>query len=169
MPRTLDPSRRRNRLRLAFALGLGAFGVGALVWGAWPLGVILLGLALWQLGMAALIAFRPGAYALELDDRGFRVHDVFGRVSHDLRWGEVAALRAVNVNAYSFVVVAWVCHQRRAKRGRLRWVRGARDDDGCMPDTYAMRAERLMMLMYDFAAQTSTTTGSTIGRRLSRR
>jgi len=118
----------------------------------WPLAVITLAIAGWLFAMAALIAFRARSYELHLDRRGFRVHDLFGSVTHDVRWGEVVDLIPVNVNAFSFIVVAWVCAPRRPKHGRLRWRRGTAHDDGCMPDTYGMRADRLIALMHEHAA-----------------
>jgi hypothetical protein len=147
----LRPSRKRQAVRIGLALWIGAFGVGGVLWGAWPLALITLAIAGWLLAMAALIAFRPRSYELHLDGRGFRVHDIFGNVAHDVRWGEVVDLIPVNVNAFSFIVVAWVCAPRRPKHGRLRWRRGTASDDGCMPDTYAMRADRLIALMYEHA------------------
>jgi hypothetical protein len=79
------------------------------------------------------------------------VHDIFGNVAHDVRWSEVVDLFPVNVNAYSFIVVAWVCSPRRSKQGRLRWRRGTANDDGCMPDTYGMPADRLIALIQEYA------------------
>jgi hypothetical protein len=145
---TLRPSRRRNLLRAVVALVVCAFGVGGIVAGAWPLGVVVLAIGLWVLAMAALVAFGPRAYRLDVDDRGFRVHDLFGRVVHDVRWPELVDLRVVGANAYSFLVVAWVCNPRRPKHGRWRWKRGTADDDGCMPDTYGMKADELARLMW---------------------
>jgi hypothetical protein len=147
----LRPSRRRNAFRVFVALWIGAFGIGGVFWGAWPLAIVLLGFTAWMLVLAALVAFKPRAYELHLDDRGFRVHDVFGRLAHDVGWTELVHLLPVNVNAYSFIVVAWVCSPRRPKQGRLRWRRGTKDDDGCMPDTYGMRADRLIVRMTERA------------------
>jgi hypothetical protein len=155
-PRVLKPSRRRNAVRLLFVLWIGAFGVGGVFWGAWPLAVVLLGVAGWVLAVALLVAFQPRAYELYLDTRGFRVHDLRGRVAHDVRWSEVVALRPVSVNAYSFTVVAWVCNPRRPKHGRLRWRRGTEHDDGCMPDTYTMPAAELIALMTEYAGGAPT-------------
>ena len=143
-----------------FVLWIGAFGVGGVIWGAWPLAIILLAVAAWVQGVALLVAFGPRAYELRLDTTGFRVHDLRGRVAHDVPWREVVQLLPVNVNAYSFIVVAWVCHPRRPKQGRLRWRRGSKDDDGCMPDTYRMRADELIRLMTSYweAGQTGRVT-----------
>jgi hypothetical protein len=149
-PRALKPSRKRNAVRLFVAFWLGALGVGGVFWGAWPLAIVLLGVAGWILAVALLVAFGPRAYELQLDAAGFRVHDVRGRVAHDVRWSEVVQLLPVNVNAYSFIVVAWVCSPRRPKHGRLRWRRGTNDDDGCMPDTYGMRGDELIALMQSY-------------------
>jgi hypothetical protein len=123
-------------------------------WGAWPLAIVLLAVAAWILAIALLVAFGPRSYELWLNAAGFRVHDLRGRPAHDVRWSEVVALRPVSVNAYSFIVVAWVCSPRRPKHGRLRWRRGTGDDDGCMPDTYGMRADRLIALMTEYAGAT---------------
>jgi hypothetical protein len=146
----LKPSRRRNVVRQLFVLWIGALGVGGVIWGAWPLAIVLLAVAAWVGAVAFLVAFGPRAYELHLDAAGFRVHDLRGRVAHDVRWSEVVRLRPVNVNAYSFIVVAWVCQPRRPKHGRLRWRRGSKDDDGCMPDTYRMRADELIRLMQSY-------------------
>jgi hypothetical protein len=150
--KVLRPSRKRQVVRIGLGLWIGAFGVGGLIWGAWPLALITLAIAGWLFALAGLIAFRARSYELHLDGRGFRVHDIFGNVAHDVRWGEVVDLIPVNVNAFSFIVVAWVCAPRRPKQGRLRWRRGTADDDGCMPDTYGMRADRLIALMHEHAA-----------------
>jgi hypothetical protein len=107
---------------------------------------------LWQLSMAWLIAFHEHSYELHLDSDRFRVYDIFGNVAHDVRWTEVVQLIPVNVNAYSMVVIGWICSPRRPKQGRLRWRRGSKDDDGCMPDTYGMPAERLLTLMHEHAS-----------------
>jgi len=160
-PRVLEPSRKRNFFRLLYCLWLGAFTVGGIIWGAWPLALILGAFVAWQLAMAWLIGFHRGSYELHLDSRGFRVHDIFGKVAHDVRWSEVVQLVPVNVNAYSMIVVAWVCHPRRPKEGRLRWRRGAKDDDGCMPDTYGMRADELIGLMHEYAAAAPPAFGHT--------
>jgi hypothetical protein len=151
-PRVLRPSRKRQAIRIGLGLWIGAFGVGGLLWGAWPLALVTLAIAAWLFAMAALVAFRPRSYELRLDDRGFRVHDMFGKVAHDVSWDEVVDLIPVNVNAFSFIGVAWVCAPRRAKQGRLRWRRGTEHDDGCLPDTYGMRADRLIGLMREHAA-----------------
>jgi hypothetical protein len=138
---------------------LGAFGVGGVIWGAWPLALILLGIVAWQVTMAWLIAFHPHSYELTLDDRGCLVHDIFGNVAHDVSWDEVVELLPVNVNAFSFIVVAWVCAPRRPKQGRLRWRRGTKNDDGCMPDTYGMRADALINLMHEYTAAAPRASG----------
>lgn len=163
-PRVLRPSRRRNAVRIVVGLALCAVGTAMLVTGFWG-GLVLLGIGLWPLSMAALIVFRPHAYELQLDDRGFRVHDLFGRLVHDVTWPEVRALIAVGANAYSFIVVGWVLSPRRPKRGRWRWKRGTKDDDGCMPDTYGMKADELMDAMYSYAevrSRTAPATGVTL-------
>jgi hypothetical protein len=148
--RVLLPSWRRNAVRIVVGVVLCAVGTAMLATGFWG-GLVLLAIGLWPLSMAALIVFKPRAYELQLDDRGFRVHDLFGRVVHDVTWPEVRALIAVGANAYSFIVVGWVLSPRRPKRGRWRWKRGTRNDDGCMPDTYGMKADELMEAMYSYA------------------
>jgi hypothetical protein len=158
--RVLQPSRRRNALRLVVGLVLCGVGAAMLATGFWG-GLVLLAIGLWPLSMAALILFGPRAYELQLDERGFRVHDLFGRVVHDVTWPEVRALIAVGANAYSFIVVGWVLSPRRPKRGRWRWKRGTKDDDGCMPDTYGMKADELMDAMYSYAGVRSRTAPAT--------
>jgi hypothetical protein len=56
----------------------------------------------------------------------------------------------VGLNAYSYVVVAWVLSPRRPKRGFWRWKRGGKEDDGCMPDTYGLKQDELMNLMWRY-------------------
>ena len=130
-PRVFHPSRRRNLFRIAF-------------------GVVPLAIGLWPLSMAMLIAFRDDAYRLELDEDGFRVRDLLGRVVHDVGWHELRGLMPVGANAYSFIVVGWVLEPRRPKRGRWRWKRGGKDDDGCMPDSYGVKPDDLMNLMWSY-------------------
>jgi hypothetical protein len=145
----LRPSGRRTALRAVLGVLVGGLGIGAATSGAWPVGLVLVAVGGWLLAMTALILLRPRAYELHVDDAGFRVHDILGRPAHDLRWTEVVDLFPVNVNAFSVIVVAWRCEPRRPKQGRLRWRRGTRDDDGCMPDTYDRRADELIFLMSD--------------------
>jgi len=145
--RVLRPSRRRNALRVAIGVVLCAFGTAMLATGYWG-GLVPLAIGLWPLSLAFLVAFRAPAYELHLDENGFRVHDAFGRVAHDIGWAELADMKVVGANAYSFLVLAWVCSPRKPKRGRWRWKRGAKDDDGCMPDTYGMKADELGRLMW---------------------
>jgi hypothetical protein len=67
----LRPSGKRQAARIGLGLWIGAFGVGGLLWGAWPLALVTLAIAGWLFVMAALIAFRPRSYELHLDRRGF--------------------------------------------------------------------------------------------------
>jgi hypothetical protein len=147
--RVLRPSRRRNAVRIAVGLALGAVGTAMLATGYWG-GLVLLAIGLWPLSLAILVAFRARAYELHLDEDGFRVHDAFGRLTHDVSWLELVDMRVVGANAYSFLVLAWVCSPRKPKHGRWRWKRGTKDDDGCMPDTYRMRADDLARLMWSY-------------------
>ena len=147
--RVLRPSRRRNAFRIVIGVALCAVGVAMLATGFWG-GLVPLAIGLWPLSLAFLIAFRARAYELHLNDGGFRVYDAFGRLTHDVGWTELVDVRVVGANAYSFLVLAWVCSPRKPKHGRWRWKRGAKDDDGCMPDTYGMKADELGRLMWSY-------------------
>jgi hypothetical protein len=147
--RVLRPTRRRNVRRALYGVLLSAAGIAMLVTGYWfGAGVLLIGL--WPLSMSALVAFWPRAYELHLLDDRFQVFDLFGRLTHDVPWRDVVAMQFVGVNAWSDVVVAWVCSPRHPKRGRWRWKRGTEEDDGCLPDTYAMAGDDLMNLMWSY-------------------
>lgn len=148
-PQVLRPGKRRTALRAFLGTVALVIGIGATTSGAAPIGipVALVGAFLWA--MTLLILLKPRAYELHLDDRGFRVHDIFGRPVHDVAWSELAGLRPVNVLT-TVIVVAFVCSPRRPKHGRIRWRRGTADDDGCMPDTYDQPADRLMTTMYGY-------------------
>jgi hypothetical protein len=132
-PRVFRPSRRRNAFRWAFGLVLCALAAAMFATGYW-VGVIPLVIGLWPLSVAALITFGRDAYRLELDDRGFRVNDLFGRVAHDVAWHDVRALAPVGMNAYSFIVVGWQLA----------------DGEGHMPDTYGVKTDDLMNLMWSY-------------------
>jgi hypothetical protein len=148
-PKVFHPSRRRNLRRAVYGIALAALGIAMLATGYW-FGVVPLAIGLWPLSMAVLVAFRPHAYELQLLEDRFRVYDLFGRLTHDVPWDDVVGMNFVGANAYSFVVVGWVCSPRRPKRGRWRWKRGTADDDGCMPDTYGVDGEELMNLMWSY-------------------
>jgi hypothetical protein len=107
-------------VRVVVGVVVGGFGTAMLATGYWG-GLVLLAIGLWPLSLAALVAFRPRAYELHLNEDGFRV-------------------------------LAWVCNPRKPKHGRWRWKRGAKDDDGCMPDTYRMKADELGRLMWSYRA-----------------
>ena len=148
-PRVLRPSGRRTAFRAFLGAVVLVFAIGATTSGAAPIGVPLIAVGAWLWAMTACILFVPRSYELHLDDRGFRVHDIFGRPAHDVVWSELATLVPVLVNA-SITVVAFVCLARRPKQGRLRWRRGTDHDDGCMPDHYGMKPEALIELMSGF-------------------
>ena len=133
--RVLKPSGRRTAFRFLLGAGVLVFAIGGTASGAWQLGVplILVGLFLWA--MTACILFVPRAYELHLDDQGFRVHDLFGRPVHDVPWSEVVSLHGVH-GLPGLVVVGWLRSPRPPRQGRIRWRRGTKTDDGCMPDHY---------------------------------
>jgi hypothetical protein len=62
------------------------------------------------------------------------VNDLFGRVAHDVGWHELRGLAPVGRNAYAFVVVGWILD----------------GDEGCMPDTYGVKPDDLMNLMWEY-------------------
>jgi hypothetical protein len=89
--------------------------------------------------------FHPRAHVTELDERGFRTHDLLGRRVHEVAWDEVVRLTVFHKDAWlwmtTVVVVAWRCEPRRPGSGRRRWVRGGRnflgeEIDGALPDPY---------------------------------
>ena len=133
-PRSLRPGRRRNAFRWLFGLVLCGVAVAMFATGYW-VGVIPLVIGLWPLSVAVLILFKRDAWTLSLDEHGFRVNDLFGRVAHDVSWGDLRGLRPVGRNAYSFIVVGWVL---------------ANDDEGVMPDTYGVKPDDLMNLMWSY-------------------
>lgn len=130
--RVFRPSGRRNAFRWVFGLVLCGVAAAMFATGYW-VGVIPLAIGLWPLSVAVLISFSRDAWTLSLDERGFRVNDLFGRVAHDVSWHELRGLMPVGRNAYSFIVVGWVLEN---------------DDDGCMPDTYGVKPDDLMNLMW---------------------
>ena len=142
----LKPSPRPTPFRFLVGTVVLVIATGATTSGAWVLGGPLIGVALFVLAMSVCIVLLPRSYELHLDERGFVVHDIFGRPAHVVAWSEVALLVPVLVNA-SFLVVAFVCDPRRPKQGRLRWRRGTRYDDGCMPDHYGRKPEELIAEM----------------------
>ena len=144
--RVFTPSRRRTAFRAFIGTAVFVFGLGGTTSGAWLIGVPVMAVGVWMWAMTACLLFVPRAYELHVDDRGFRVHDLFGRAVHDVAWSELAGLAPVLVNA-SIVVVAFVCAPRRPKQGRWRWRRGTKHDDGCMPDHYGVKADELIAVM----------------------
>jgi hypothetical protein len=151
MPRRLRASWRRNLVRVLLALLIGVFGIGAATSGALLIGLPVILIAAALLAMAIFIAFAPRSYVLELDDDGFRVHDLRGRVAHDVRWSELRRLLPVSANAFAFTVVGWELSPRREGHGFWRWTRGTKHDDGCLPDTYGMKPDAMMDLMLEYA------------------
>ena len=143
----LRPRRLRIAARAVIGLPLGAAGVAALAGGSW-VGLVLLALGLLLLGLWAQMAFGRG-YEVHVDDDGFRAHDVRGRVVHDVAWPEVASLHLVHLHAgpFGYGSVGFTCEPRRPKRGRIRWVRGTKADDGCLPESYRVDPVELLHLM----------------------
>jgi hypothetical protein len=82
-----------------------------------------------------------------VNETGSRVFDLRGRVAHDVGSTELAMLTTVPINGHSATVVAFAFEPRKPKQGRIRRRRGAKDDDGCMPDTYGRNAEEVLMLL----------------------
>jgi hypothetical protein len=162
-PRVLHPRLRPRIIYLVLASLLLAMCIFATVLGAWfaLLGVLLFGAATVN-GVLRLTGER--AYATELDADGFRVHDSFGRVVHDVRWAEVEELLPFRGNGLAGpgtqLHVAWRCNPRRPGKGRQPWARGGKDFDGALPDAY-LGFEPTLELMLSYAnANTNATTGA---------
>jgi hypothetical protein len=100
----LEPTVLRPRLGRRIALFLcGLFGcvigIGAITSGAWVPGVVAAAFGLWAVVVFGARLFVPHAYETELTADGFRVHDSFGRVVHDVRWTDVTRITPVAGNA----------------------------------------------------------------------
>jgi hypothetical protein len=164
-PQVLRPRLRR---RIAFALlclPVLAIGIGAAASGAW-VGWIALAFALFALGNALLRLFGPRSYATELHADGFRVHDSFGRLVHDVPWNAVTRLTVFNGNGFtpgSTLLVAWRCEPRRPGHGRQPWAKGGRnfageEFDGALPDPY-LGAKPTLNLMSSYLEAAPGRTG----------
>src|SRR5688500_6548449 len=97
-PTVLHPRLGRRIFLFVAPLLLIVVAVGAITSGAWYLGAPLLLYCLLVLPFAIGRLFAPKAYTTELDETGFRVHDSFGRVAHDVRWSDVKALGEIPGN-----------------------------------------------------------------------
>lgn len=138
----LRPPLRRRIVLLIGSLALLALAVAALASGALAIGLV--GVVLFG-GFASLAAARllfPRSYLTEVDAHGFRVHDSFGRLVHDVHWQDVEKLVPVPANSWkgpgTATAVGWRLRPgaRQLRRGRLQWVRGGRHVDGSLPDYY---------------------------------
>jgi hypothetical protein len=155
---TLHPRRAPRVVYFAGALMLLAFCVVGVFYNApvGVLGVLLFGFAT---ANAALRLWHPRSYMTELDERGFRVYDAFGRRVHDVPWQAVVRLTVFEGNglrgAGTVAVLAWRCEPRRPGRGRQPWVRGGVNAlgepfDGALPDAY-LGIERMLALFAERA------------------
>ena len=139
---TLRPDRRRVVAQFGMSLALLALSVLA-VTSSWVggVGVLLFGFATVN---AAVRLMHPRAYATELTDTGFRVHDWRGALVHDVPWATVVRVTAWQASGRigGNVNLAWRCEPRRPGRGRVQtWAKGGRtrsgeEIDGALPDPY---------------------------------
>jgi hypothetical protein len=149
---------RPQKGRAAVLAGCGAFvtaiGVGALVGGGTVPGAVVAGLGLLGLGSGVLRLAHPRCYALEIDARGFRVHDVFGRVARDVPWTDVDRLIMTTGNAPlrpgGDTRMAWRCLDGTTGAERRRRRNGV-VIDGVLPDPYGLDVAELLEIMETYA------------------
>jgi hypothetical protein len=121
----------------ACALVLTALAVGGVLAGATVLSAIF-GVYARRLQIVfGARLFAPHAYETELSAEGFRVHDSFGRVVHDVAWNELAGLKPVVANAPARpggdILVGFDLNHPASARPRLLRRKGA---DGTLSDPY---------------------------------
>jgi hypothetical protein len=151
-PVVLRPRLGRRIGFLAAVLVVLAICIGGLIGGGSViLSLILLPVALFSLPFAAGRLFVPKAYTTELDASGFRVHDSFGRVAHDVRWEELRQLGEIRGNAPlrpgADRLVGFNLHHPPPPKPRLMRKPGV---DGYLPDPYT-GYEEVEELMARFA------------------
>jgi hypothetical protein len=98
-PTVLRPRLARRIVLFLCGLFVSAIGIGAIGWGAWLPGVVCAVFGLWAVVVFGARLFVPHAYETELTADGFRVHDSFGRVVHDVPWDEVTRITPLTANA----------------------------------------------------------------------
>jgi hypothetical protein len=135
-PTVLHP--RLGRRIALFGCGLvgAVIGIGAITSGAWIPGVAAAALGLWAVVVFGARLFVPHAYETELTADGFRVHDSFGRIVHDVPWGELLRVTPVTANAPLRPGGDTLVGFRVAHPGHRRLVRH-KGVDGVLSDPYA--------------------------------
>ena len=98
-PTVLHPRLGRRIALLLCGIVVSVIGIGALTSGAWIPGAVCAVFGLWAVVLFGARLFVPHAYETELTTEGFRVHDSFGRVVHDVRWSDVTRITPVAGNA----------------------------------------------------------------------
>jgi|SRR3954447_25173719 hypothetical protein len=161
--RVLHPQKGRAALLVLCGVFVTAIGVGALTSGTTPLGAVVALLGLAGLASGLLRLLHPRSYALEIDGRGFRVHDVFGRVAHDVPWRDVRQLIPTPGNAPlrpgGEVRLAWLCFDDTPGAERRRQRNGIRID-GVLPDPYGIEVEELVEIMGDYSGRTAASSAA---------
>ena len=106
-----------------------------------------LALGLFGLILGGARLFAPYAMVTEIGPAGFRVHDSFGRVQHDIRWDEVERFVEVAGNAPlrpgALRLVGWMLHQPTRARTRPF----GHKVDGHLPEVYDGFAEVLGLML----------------------
>lgn len=135
-PVTLHPRLGRRIFFFCASLFICVIGAGAITSGAGAVGGGCLAIGLYALVFAAPRLFAPHAYETDLDASGFRVHDSFGRVVHDVPWSELEQLRPVTANAPGRPGGdTLVGFKLRTPPARRRWPR-RKGVDGVLSDPY---------------------------------
>jgi hypothetical protein len=98
-PTVLRPRLGRRVVMLLCGVFLSVIGIGAITSGALVPGVVSAAFGLWAVVVFGARLFVPHAYETELTVEGFRVHDSFGRVVHDVSWSELKRITPVAGNA----------------------------------------------------------------------
>jgi hypothetical protein len=98
-PTVLHPRLGRRIAMFVCGLFVSVIGIGAITSGALIPGAVSAALGLWAVVTFGARLFAPHAYQTELTAEGFRVHDSFGRVVHDVRWSELTRITPVIANA----------------------------------------------------------------------
>jgi hypothetical protein len=141
-PTVLHPRLGRRILLTVCSIICGVVGVGAATSGAVTLGGAVAVFGAWGLTYFGSRLVLPHAAQTDLTVEGFRVHDAFGRVVHDVPWSNLARLVPVRGNAPGRpggdVIVGFDLvdpDPGRPKGSRRKGPDGKRVD-GILPDPY---------------------------------
>lgn len=156
-PTVLRPQKGRAAVLAGCGVFVTAIGAGALAGGGTVPGAVVAVLGLLGLGSGVLRLAHPRCYALEIDARGFRVHDVFGRVARDVPWTDVDRLIVTTGNAPlrpgGDRRLAWRCFDGTPGAERRRRRNGV-VIDGVLPDPYGLDVAELLEIMATYARRT---------------